>query len=928
MLREVGLFVGRSWELDALAGVVQASKTGPAAAVVIGEPGSGKSRLLAEAQGRVHLGHSLAVVGYEPERNVPMAAAAPLLRRLATVPDEGNRLGSLLFDREEAGTLDRLRLFEAAHRAFRRLQPTLLVVDDLHWMDDLSYALCHYLIRAARETGQCVAVFAASRPLEGGRGLVDALEPGRVTLIELSPLSPEEGIQLAMALEGALDRRRAREVSERAEGSPFWIEALARGGGTGGASSDLLRTRLRGAPTDAATLLGVLAVAGRPIFLDDAAAVAGWPPERAQAALHDLAVRGVAVEVAGRAQLAHDLIRERAVTDLPDEVRRRIHERLAGRLEAQAGDDVRLLGEALEHRRAAGLPTLGLASRLATSPERVLLGTEGVRLLASIADASGPFDPAAIALDDAVASLATQLGSHEEALTRWLRVAEGKVAPGARAAAFLAASRAAFALERLEEAWEYLAASRREGSTDPVLELEQLIHEASIQLWLERRTEDGRAAARAAATRAGRMATAAGGIEALDERTRRAYLEALRLEYEAAVQNADAEAMLHVAERREAASRGAAPEAQLSASLAMGSALRQSGRLHEATARFRAAWAQAHHRVLPRLAVDAGYSLARSLHLLGRMQEAEDVVVETSDLAARVGDLPQGRHRVVLSACGISLERGNAREGLARLEEETSKEPSDHHRVAFHREAAVWHARLDGPDGGDLVRGHLDAGQRCIEAVSCPRCGAELLLFSAEALARTGDREQALRSLTTWKELGIREDALHPLLVGHSGGLAEPEPAARARALETTLAEIERSPFAMEALWVGLDLGRALAHVDEARAIARLEATASEAARRGAGTVQELAGKALRGLGVHTWRRSAVGAPLTAREEEVAGLVVEGATNREIARALFLAPKTVERHVSNLLRKLDVRNRTELAARLRDRTARSAGDPR
>jgi DNA-binding NarL/FixJ family response regulator len=54
-------------------------------------------------------------------------------------------------------------------------------------------------------------------------------------------------------------------------------------------------------------------------------------------------------------------------------------------------------------------------------------------------------------------------------------------------------------------------------------------------------------------------------------------------------------------------------------------------------------------------------------------------------------------------------------------------------------------------------------------------------------------------------------------------------------------------------------------------------------------------------------------AALSAREREVLGLIGCGLTNAQIARKLFLSPYTVKIHVSNILRKLDVPNRTEAA---------------
>lgn len=478
------MFIGRARELEALAEVAATSAPGPVVAVVVGEPGSGKSRLLAEARGRSALPRSFAVVGYEPERQVPLAAASGLLRALGDVPEHGTQVEDVLFDASSAVPLEPVRVFEAAHRAFRAFEPSLLVVDDLQWVDELSLALCHYLVRAANELAQRVVIFAAARPGGGGVSLADALPPERVRWIELAPLSREEGTELVRGLDARIDRGLAAALWERAKGSPFWLEALARAGGSVVALSQLLTLQLRGASADAADILALLSVAGRPLSLPETAALVEWPLPRLQGALRQLRDRGL-VAAGGAAQLAHDLIGEAALAQLPDEQRRDLHRRLAERLELNAGSDLLLLGRALEHRRAATLPTLDLALRLARSRQRKLLGLEGLRLLAGIADEADPFDADALVLHEQVASLASDLADHEEAQERWALVADRLEAPLQRASALLAASKAAYALARADVARDLLARSREIGAADEVLDLEQRTHYGEIRLWLE-----------------------------------------------------------------------------------------------------------------------------------------------------------------------------------------------------------------------------------------------------------------------------------------------------------------------------------------------------------------------------------------------------------------------------------------------------------
>ena len=64
----------------------------------------------------------------------------------------------------------------------------------------------------------------------------------------------------------------------------------------------------------------------------------------------------------------------------------------------------------------------------------------------------------------------------------------------------------------------------------------------------------------------------------------------------------------------------------------------------------------------------------------------------------------------------------------------------------------------------------------------------------------------------------------------------------------------------------------------------------------------------------HLGRRSDTAAMLTDREQEVVALIAEGYRTREMAQMLSLSHKTIERHRTNLMRKLGVRSATGVVA--------------
>ena len=114
-----------------------------------------------------------------------------------------------------------------------------------------------------------------------------------------------------------------------------------------------------------------------------------------------------------------------------------------------------------------------------------------------------------------------------------------------------------------------------------------------------------------------------------------------------------------------------------------------------------------------------------------------------------------------------------------------------------------------------------------------------------------------------------------------------------------------------------LELAKALKPNDPSASITEARAALAVFERIGARRAADQAAVLLRSMGVTARSAGAVRAKLgslSRREREVLRLLAEGLSNADIAKQLFITPKTAEHHVGSILSKLDLRSRAEAAA--------------
>ncbi|GAB3383466.1 hypothetical protein GCM10027360_66410 [Amycolatopsis echigonensis] len=264
-----------------------------------------------------------------------------------------------------------------------------------------------------------------------------------------------------------------------------------------------------------------------------------------------------------------------------------------------------------------------------------------------------------------------------------------------------------------------------------------------------------------------------------------------------------------------------------------------------------------------------GLSSLVSLRVLqGRVEEAAALLEGWED-----------RQELAEAAGRVALGRGEPDRAVATVLSALRKIPGDRLRAvplwALVVEAAV--------AGGDLDRA-AQAAESLEQAASrteISSLAAEARLAAARVAAARGDHASAAAECEG--ALACLEDEEKPLLGGA----------------------------------IRLELARAVAGTDPSWSEVEARGALAIFTRLGAETAAAAARSHLRSLGARVADGgSSALAELTGRELDVARLIAEGLSNQEIARRLYLSPKTIEHHVGRILAKLGLRRRGEVAAAL------------
>jgi DNA-binding CsgD family transcriptional regulator/tetratricopeptide (TPR) repeat protein len=820
------------------------------------------------------------------------------------------------------------------------MKPLVLMFDDAHWADMASVELLGAMLR--RPPAGAVLLVVARRPRHLSDPLSVALDRAHraaaLTRIELGPLTRVEANEL---LGESVSDDALTVLYEESGGNPFYLEQLARAAERAGViSSDLaafstrigipagvgaaLREELAGLSGTGRRLLDGAAVAGDPFELELATAAAEISEAVAIDAVDELLQFDLVSEtdVPRRFRFRHPLVRRAAYAATAPGWRLNAHERCAEAL-ARQGATAATRAHHLEHSARKGdLGAVAVlreagesATRLAPASAarwfgaalRLLPDTfpsqERVRLLLSRAGnfaALGQLPNAHADLLECIRLVQRGPADWRVRVTTACAAVEHQLGLQKAAHAHLATALADVGNEESAEAVELMIELAVDASFTGDFE--------SMRAWAGRavgaaaRADDRSLFAATLAVRAWAGAFAGGGEAAqthCDEAAE--FIDALSDEEAARQLNA----LAHLATADLYLDRFPAASRHARRALEIGRATGQGDPLPDLVA-----------------------MLGGSLWLQGRPLEAEELF-EGAVEGARLTGNGQNLAWNLFNRSYAALIAGDLDVALATAEE------------SFELSREMEPGILPALVGAVLASALLEAGQasRSVEVLvaraggeELPRIGGgwrarflELLTRSLLATGRPGDAQRAVAAAQVCGDaVALPSAQAMAKLAAAALALEVGKPAAAAEQALAAAGTLDSIAAFFDAARARELAGRAFARAgDRQRAALEFELAAAAFESFGSLRYRNQVERELRKLGRHIHRRTHAGtstapgiAALTGRELAIARLAVDGKTNPQIAAELFLSKKTVETHLGNIFRKLDVSSRVALVRTL------------